>query len=137
MRTSPPWRLTWREQQLFVGHVEQWRWWCVLRVEPIQKAHPLHTPLLNDRMAFKTIQTVRLIKMLHLVSTTNYQTMSLSTKLSNYKQRSQSYRQLTTPHSDCMWRNESNTKTYSKAEFLSLSTPFLIMDGTVLPNLVL
>jgi len=94
VRTCPPRRLTWRERQLFVDHAGQWRWWCVQRVEPVQKAHPPHTPLLSDQMAFTTIQTVGLIKLLHPVSTTSYQTVSLSTELSNYKQRSHRYRPL-------------------------------------------
>jgi hypothetical protein len=125
--------LTWREQQLFVGHAKQWRLWCVQQAEPVEKANPPHTLLLTEWMAFTTIQTVGLIKLLHPVSTTNYQTVSLSTKLSNYKQRSERYRPLTLiliTHGG----TREILKLYSRAgfsAFISLST---IMDGTFLQN---
>jgi hypothetical protein len=118
-------QLTWREQQLFAGHAKQWRLWCVQQVEPVQKAHPPRTLLLTEWLAFTTIQTVGLIKTLHPASTTNYQTVSLSTKLSNYKQRSERYRPLTLTlitHAD----TREIIKLYSKAVFIFLST---IMDS--------
>jgi hypothetical protein len=84
-------------------------------------------------MAFTIIQTVGLIKMLHHVSTTNYQTVSLSTKLSNYKQRSERYRPLTlilVTHGG----TREILRLYSKlgySTFISLST---IMGGIFLQN---